>query len=224
MRIGPVRLPGRRMEADLTLAGVKTRTLLRWLDRDVVEGADGLVSVHALPFESVAIERRTAAPGERELILETRNHDSHGVHMPVAIGGRRIAARLSFSRTRTTAPAAAAAVIIGGHGGAVSTEPGGTEEISLGIHRPVYLLELERPLALGALAVPRIMVRAADFRGRHRLARRSEAQSGDAIVVMGARDSQEALYRITIGLDVLDRCSAATYRRASGELRLRCAE
>jgi hypothetical protein len=41
-------------------------------------------------------------------------------------------------------------------------------------------------------------------------------------VVTGKTPSQPPLYRITVGLDVLERCSSATYTRATGELRLRC--
>ena len=54
------------------------------------------------------------------------------------------------------------------------------------------------------------MVRTADFRGSHELAWAEEPSRGEEIVVTGAMASQEALYRITLGLDVLGRCSAAT--------------
>jgi hypothetical protein len=222
-RIGPVRLRGRTMRTDLTLAGVKARTMIRWHARPVPVGADGLVSIHALPFDEVTVERRPAGPGERDIAFETRIDDNHGLFLPVAVGSRRIAARLSFFRPRTTAPAAAAAVIAQRHGGAIDTAPGGAEEVTLGVFRPVYLLELQSPLAVGALSVPRIMVRTADFRGGHRLVRRDGADAGEAIVVTGERRSQESLYRITLGLDVLDRCSAATYRRLARTLVLRCA-
>jgi hypothetical protein len=221
-RIGPVRLRGRSARTELSLAGVKTRTAVRWHDRPVAAGADGLVSVHALPFDSVTLVRRSPAPGERELTFATRLDDNHGVYLPVEVGGRRIAARLSFYRSRTIAPAAAAAVIARRHGGAIEREPGEPEEISLGVPRPVHLLELDRPLVVGALAVPRLMVRTADFRGDHRLVRRALDEEGSAIVVNGERGSQEPLYRITIGLDVLEPCSAVTYSRAPRELRLRC--
>jgi hypothetical protein len=222
-RIGPVRLRGRTMRADLTLAGLPARTDIRWHSRPVAEGADGLVAIDALPFDAVTVERRPAAPGEREIAFDARVDDKHGLHLLVEVGNRRIAVRLSFFRPRTTAPAAAAAVIAQRQGGAIDTAPGGTEEVTMGVLRPVYLLELQRPLAIGALSVPRIMVRTADFRGGHRLVRREGAAEGEEIVVRGERRPQESLYRITLGLDVLDRCSAATYRRLLRTLTLRCA-
>jgi hypothetical protein len=221
-RIGPVRLDGRMMRHRFLLAGVETRAVLRWHDRPVAAGADGLVSIHALPFDSVTVERRVPAAGEEELSFEARVDENHGLYIPTEVGGRRIAARLSFFRPRTTAPAAAAAVIAARHGGVIG-DAAGVEEISLGVPRPVHLLELDRPLRVGGLAVPRLLVRTADFRGAHRLVRRPHDAEGGAIVVTGERRSQDPLYRITLGLDVLGRCSAATYVRKTGTIRLRCA-
>lgn len=220
-RIGPVKLRGRFANLSLVIAGVPAEASVRWPERPSSTDADGEISIDSLPFETVALKRREAAPGEREFAFQTKLHANHGVHIPFLAGRRRIAARLSFSRARTSAPAAAGAAIAAVHGGALGPEKS-YEEIRLGVARPVWPLRLERPLQIGALAVPLIMVRASDFRGKHRLERRPEP-SLEQIVVTGERRSQDALYRITIGLDVLGRCSAATYSRATGVLRLRCA-
>jgi hypothetical protein len=220
-QIGPVKLRGRTARVPLTLAGVPIESGVRWQQRDAVTGADGLVSIHVLPFDSVTLERRGGG-GEREIVLEARVHDGHGVYVPVPVGGRRIAARLSFSRPRTTAPAAAVAVIARHHGGTLGTERS-VEEIGFGVMRPVRPFRLARPLPVGALRVAAMMARTADFRGDHKLALpRPEGEDGE-IVVAGQTPSQDSLYRITLGLDVLDRCSAATYSRALRTLRLRCA-
>jgi hypothetical protein len=223
-QIGPVKLRGRTARVPLTLAGVPIESGVRWQQRDAVAGADGLVSIHVLPFDSVTIERRGVGGGggEREIVLQARVHDGHGVFVPVPVGGRRIAARLSFSRPRTTAPAAAVAVIARHHGGTLGTERG-VEEIGFGVMRPVRPFRLARPLPVGALSVPAMMARTADFRGDHKLALpRPEGEDGE-IVVAGQTPSQDSLYRITLGLDVLGRCSAASYSRASRTIRLRCA-
>jgi hypothetical protein len=220
-QIGPVKLRGRQAELRLLIAGAPAEAKVRWPDRPTSVDADGEISIDALPFDSVTLERRRAAPQERELAFQTKLHDNHGVHIPFLAGRRRIAARLSFARTRTSAPAAAGAAIAAVHGGALDPEKS-YEEIRLGVARPVWPLRLERPIDLGGLAIPLIMVRASDFRGKHRLQRRPEP-AAEQIVVTGERSSQDALYRITVGLDVLGRCSAATYVRATGALRLRCA-
>jgi hypothetical protein len=221
--IGPVLLRGRTISMDLTLAGMAARTAVRWHDRQVAADADGLVSIAALPFDTVTLVRRPASPDEREHSFEARVEENHGLYVPVEVGGQRIAARFSFFRERTIAPAAAAAVIARGHGGEIELEPGAPEEISLGVRRPVYPLQLERPLDIGGLVVSRLMVRTADFRGDHRLLRRAAAAEEGAIVVNGERRSQDPLYRFTIGLDVVGRCSAATYSRVLRTLRLLCA-
>jgi hypothetical protein len=222
-RIGPVTLAGRRTEAQLTLAGVETRAELRWRDNPAAVGADGSVSVHSLPFETVTVLRAEPRPEERELSFPTRLHHNHGIHYRLRVGRRRIAVRFSLSRPRTTAPAAAAALVAVRQGGRLG-EDRGFEQIVPGVDRPVRTLRFERPLAIGDLSVPVLMVRPSDFRGGHELAWEEQVGANGEIIVTGAMPSQEALYRITLGLDVLGRCSAATYRRRTGEIRLRCAQ
>jgi hypothetical protein len=220
--IGPVRLPGRFAEMPVTLAGQTTRAKVNWQEMAVAADADGVVTPHLLPFERVTLERRPAAAGERDIVLESRIHWNHGIHVPVRIGKRRIAARLSFHHPRTTAAAAAAAVIIQVHGGALE-EVRHLEEIGFGVKRPARPLRLARALRIGELAITRLMARSADYRGKHKLALPSAPVKDSDILVTGRRPSQDPLYRITLGLDVLERCSAASYVRATGELRLRCA-
>ena len=220
-RIGPITLRGHRMKSRLALAGIETRENIRWRDSPAAIGADGVVSVHSLPFDSVTVERSAGVQGERELSFPTRLHDNHGIHYRLRVGRRRIAVRFSFSRPRTTAPAAAAAIVAEQQGGRLDHERG-LEEIAPGVERPVRKLRFDRPLAFGGLSLPSLMARTSDFRGEHGLAWAERPSDDGEIVVNGQVESQEALYRITLGLDVLGRCSAATYRRAAGEIRLRC--
>lgn len=222
-RIGPIQLEGSRTEAYLLLAGAVARTDIRWRDLPAAIGADGAVSVHSLPFDSVTVNRAEARPGEREVSYPTRLHGNHGIHHRLKVGRRRIAVRFSLSRPRTTAPAAAAALVAAQQGGRVGNERG-FETIVPGVDRPVRTLRLDRPLAIGPLPVAAMMVRTSDWRGSHELAWEEQVSESGEILVTGARDSQEALYRITLGLDVLGHCSAATYRRHTGEISLRCGQ
>ena len=222
-RIGPIRLEGRSTKLRLMLSGVETDARIRWRDSPAAIGADGAVSVHSLPFDTVTLRRAEDGSGQRELSFPTRLHDNHGVHYRLRVGRRRVAVRFSFDRPRTTAPAAAAAVVAEQQGGRLAAERS-AEEIAPGIERPVRMLRFDRPLLIGELSVPLVMARAADFRGGHEFAREEQPAHDGEIVVTGALPSQDALYRITLGLDVLGRCSTATYRRATGELRLRCAQ
>lgn len=220
--IGPVRLRGRFAEIPVTLAGQTTRAKVNWQEVAVAADADGIVTPYLLPFDRVTLERRPAGAGERDIVFESRIHDNHGIHVPVRIGKHRIAARLSFHHPRTTAPAAAAAVIIGAHGGALEGVKT-LEEIGFGVKRPARPLRLARALRIGDLAIMRLMARSADYRGKHKLALPAAPVRDSDILVTGQLPSQDPLYRITIGLDVLEQCSAASYVRATGELRLRCA-
>lgn len=220
--IGPVRLRGRFAEIPVTLAGQVTQAKVNWQEVDVAADADGIVTPHLLRFERVTLERRPAGAGERDIVLESRMHWNHGVHVPVRVGRRRVAVRLSFHHARTTAAAAAAAVIIDAHGGALEGARS-LEEIGFGVKRPARTLRLERPLRIGDLTITRLMARSADYRGKHKLTLPAAPVAESDILVTGQRPSQDPLYRITIGLDVLGRCSAASYVRATGEIRLRCA-
>lgn len=220
--IGPVRLRGRFAEIPVALAAQATRAKVNWQEVPVATDADGVVTPYLLPFDRVILERSPARAGERDIVLASRIHDNHGIHVPVRIGKRRIAARLSFHRPRTTAPAAGAAVIMGAQGGALGSVKS-LEEIGFGVKRPARPLRLDRALRIGELTITRLMARSADFRGKHKLALPVAPAANSDILVTGRLPSQGPLYRITIGLDVLERCSAVSYVRSTGEIRLRCA-
>ena len=83
---------------------------------------------------------------------------------------------------------------------------------------------METPLRLGELRVSSIMVRTSDWRGDHNLPWAPLPGQEDRIVVTGKLPSQHALYRMTVGLDVLNACSEATYTRRTGSLVFRCTD
>jgi hypothetical protein len=222
LQIGPVKLPGRKASLPVALAGLPTQTIVRWLERPVTDGADGLISPAALPFDSVILERGPGSASDRDMVLEARVHDTHGLYVPLDIGGRRVAARLSFLSPGTTAPAAAVAVIAKHHGGALEDVKSRTE-IGHGVFRPVRRFRLAEPLRIGDLAIDSLLARTSDFRGDHKLILPGATAAPGEILVTGKNKSQFPLYRITVGLDVLERCSAATYQRALAQIRLRCA-
>lgn len=218
--IGPIKLVGRFTRSPVLLAGHMLKTPVRWYERDVVDGADGSVSAHLLPFDSVTLQQRRPSGSERPVSLATDFHHNHGIHHPLRLGKRKIAVRFSPARRRTVATAAAAAVIARHHGGALEEE-GSREEIYTGVTRPVQALRLERPLAIGDFSLPALMARTADWRGDHALP--PTESSGKGIVVRGMRASQDALYRMTVGQDVLRLCSSATYSKSARRLTFRCA-
>jgi hypothetical protein len=220
--IGPVRLEGRFTKARLLIAGRTVRAKVDWQDRPPVSGADGIITPHLLPYDRVILKRRPGAASEQNLVFSSKLHENHGIYVPVRIGGQRVAVRMSVVRPTTSAPTAAAAVIAQTHGGVLG-ENKSLEEIAFGVKRPARRLLLQRPLRIGGLVIGSLMARTADFRGDHELVRASTPISAGEILVVGKAPSQPPLYRITLGLDVLGRCSSVTYSRGTGELRLRCA-
>ena len=119
LMIGRVKLRGRSAETAVEIAGSSVRTTAHWLDRDAAADADGVISPALLPFDRVTLQRRIPNLGEREITFTTKFNNSHGIHMPLTFGKRRIAARFSLLRPRSIAPAAAGAVIAAFHGGSL---------------------------------------------------------------------------------------------------------
>jgi hypothetical protein len=220
--VGPIRLRGRTITIPAAIAGTSVQSEVNWNDRQASRDADGTISPHLLPYDNVTIQRRRPVAGEQLVSLPAALHDNHGLHMPLRLGERRIALRFSLVRQRSIATAAAAAVIAKHHGGMLG-ESKSSEEIVFGVARPVRPLTLDRPILLGPLEVRVLMARPADYRGKHDLPAIADVRAREGIVVTGRRPSQDPMYRVTLGLDVLGRCSAVTYRRAERQLRLRCA-
>ena len=220
--VGPVQLRGRTITLPAAIAGATVQAEVNWNDRSATRDADGTISPHLLPYDNVTIERRRPVAGEQLVSIPAALHDNHGLHMPLRLGERRIAVRLSLVRQRSIATAAAAAVIAKHHGGTLG-ESKSSEEIVFGVVRPVRPLTLAKPILLGPVEVRVLMARPADYRGKHDLPAIGEAGAREGIVVTGRRRSQDPMYRVTLGLDVLGRCSAVTYRRLERQLRLRCA-
>lgn len=220
--IGPVRLHGRVARPNIFIGDKEFTAPVHWQEQEAVSGADGTITPHLLPFDRVTLQRRPQSAPEQDLVFSSKLHDNHGIHVPVRVGEKRVAVRMSLSRANTSAPAAAAAIIARKHGGVVS-EARILEEIAFGVKRPARILRLQQPFQVGGLTIPALLARTADFRGKHKLARAQAPMPEGEILVTGKTHSQPPLYRVTLGLDVLGRCSSATYTRGTGELRLRCA-
>ncbi len=223
MNIGPVKFTGRFAPATLALEGRQVPVQVKWFVRRAASDADGIISPALLPFESVTVAYDVPKAPSRRLSFSTSLEDEAGLHIRMPVGSQIVKVRFS-PRGETVATAAAGAVIAGSQDGAW----GGDQrrlEIGYGIARPVRPLVLAKPLQVGHLSVYRILVRLADFAGRHELPEEGNADgSPDEIVVQARRPTQSAVYRATIGRETLGSCYAATLFAATDSLILACAE
>lgn len=219
-RIGPVQLEGHAGRAAAIIGGATVRLNAIWFDRDAVEGADGTISVHHLPYDSVRFEFAAPAPGESETAIALEYGESPGLYHRYTPGGEPVAVHISVHRPASVATAAAGAVIARNHDGSWA----GDDErrpVSFGIARPVRPMALGAPLLIEDLPVERFLVRTLDHRGDFDLPSDGPPDP-EEIVVTAALRGQPPRLNLVVGRDQLARCSSLTYQRAGQRLVARC--
>lgn len=219
--VGPVSIDGNSKEAALSHQGRSIRKRFAWLDRDVVEDADGLISPAALPYERVVFELRPERAAEVTSSFAMTYSDEYGLLFPMRIGAQSVQFQFSTLKPRSMATAAAGAHIAEAQSGAWAGEAI-SQLIEYGVHRPLRPLALQRPLALDRLPLRDFLVRTSDNLGNRSLPSEPSADPRE-IVVTGARTRQKAVYMLTLGLDALRSCSRMVYERLQHRLTLRCA-
>jgi len=219
-RIGPVGLTGRTSRAPLLIAGRPADLRIIWFDRDVIEGADGIISIANLPFDRVTLRLAPAREGETAASLQLAFGAEIGVYYPYALGERIVPVQFSIWRNDNMSTAAAGALIASAHAGAWRGDYA-RQTVNFGIARPVRPMGLRRPLELGGLSVGEFLVRTGDYRGGYALP--ADAADPDEIVVTAAGNRQTARLNLTLGRSQLSRCSEISFESATRRLTLHCA-
>lgn len=220
-KIGPVRLEGETKATDVVISGAKTRKRVMWLDRDVAEGADGVISPRELPYNRVEFRFGPQRPGEVVSEIPTAFRMNRGIHHLYQVAGKKIEISLSNVDPASFATASAAALLAGANGsrwlGEARARP-----ILFGVERPVRPMRLDRPLLVGGFGISDFLVRTGDDRGAYSLPA-DPAADPDEIVVTGSRKSkQKARLALDLGLDRLGRCSRMIYDKLAQRLTLSC--
>jgi hypothetical protein len=218
--VGPVTVRGRWMRSTMVIAGSQSRGRFIWFDRDVVAGADGLISPALLPFDNVHFQIR--APGAREAayVVPVQFAEDYGLRRNIMLGDRPVAVKFKLNEARTSATAAVGALLASRHQGAWDGDAF-REVVQFGVERPLRPLKLAVPLNLNGLQLRRLAVRTSDFRGNYQLPADSSEDEG-AIVVTGKRRGQPPRFSLTVGQDRLAACSSISYRRAEQQLVMMC--
>lgn len=218
--VGPVRLRGEQNGGKFRIAGIQRGYRFAFFDRDVVEGADGLISPHVIPYDNVTFRLRAERPGEVTTRLQMIFDQSGGVIYPLQLGDRRVAVEFSLLQPHSFATASAGAHFAAFHGGewAGDARP---HLVKFGVERPMRPMRFARPLDIGGFGVADVLVRTGDHRGNFQLPPDAQ-QDPDEIVVTGDVARTRARLYMTVGLDRLSACSSLTYARAAKTLTLRC--
>ncbi|TXC72372.1 hypothetical protein FSB78_16530 [Sphingomonas ginsenosidivorax] len=199
----------------------------RWIGRAYANVGDGSIGPGSLPEPVVRIALRAPHAGERTVALPLVDGGGlfgrlSGEFAQVTIGGQPVRVRFDPYHPRTTVTANAATLIATAQGGTMA----GTSvpvEIAFGIARPVRTMTLARPLAVGPLAISTLGVRTADV-GSAASIPEADAPPPDpdeiVVTARGKRDPKRD--RLTLGADVLDRCSGIVFDQGQKEVRLTC--
>lgn len=200
---------------------------LRWIGRAYGTVGDGSIGPGSLPEPVVRIALRAPVAGERTVALPLVDGGGlfgrlSGEFAQVTIAGQPVRVRFDPYHPRTTVTANAATLIATAQGGTLT----GTSvpvEIAFGIARPVRTMTLATPLAIGPLAISTLGVRTSDVGSAASIPEvDAPAPDPDEVVVIakGKRDPKRD--RLTIGADLLDRCSVIVFDRVQKQVRLTC--
>lgn len=197
-----------------------------WTGHAYANVGDGTIGPGALPEPIVRIALRAARPGERTVALPLVDGGGmfgrfSGEFAQISIGGVAVRVRFDPYHPRSTVTANAATLIATAQGGRLTgaTEP---VEIAFGITRPVRTMTLATPLTVGPLSLTSLGVRTGDVGSATAIPDADATPDPDEIVVTakGKRDPRRD--RLTLGADVLDRCSAIVFDQTAKQVRLTC--
>lgn len=221
--VGPERVAGATAVAEVDLGTGPLKRRVAWTARAFTPAADGVIGPGGVPEPIVRFVLGPPRAGGRTITLPLI--DQGGIASgwgerfgQITVGGFPMRVRFDPHHPRTLATAAAAARIASVYGGTIGGDTVQTE-IAFGIQRPVRLLTLAQPLAVGPLSVTVLGVRTADVGSADAI--REEGDDPDEVIVAGGkRDPNRD--RLSIGADLLGRCSSLVFDKPARLIRLTC--
>jgi hypothetical protein len=201
------------------------RRRVGWTARPYAANADGVIGPGGLPQRVIRFVLRPPLPGERTVSLPLVDEGGlfggwGGMYARIEVGGAPMRIRFDPYHPRTLATAGAAVRLASAHDGTIGGDIQ-SEEIAFGIERPVRILRLGRPLAIGPLALSTLGVRTADFGSTASI--REEGSDPDEILVTGRRRRDTDRDRVAVGADSLARCSSILFDKEARLVSLTCA-
>lgn len=225
-KVGPTSVRGVTAVAHLTVDGMAIRRRVGWFDAPYATGADGVIGPGAIPEAVVRFEIHPPRPGERTLDLPLVDAGGligtwGGLFGEIIVGGVPMKIRFDLHQRFSLASAGAAQRIATAQGGAL-TGPVEQAVIAFDIARPTRRMTLERPLAIGPLALNDLRVRVSDYGDTATIRDADATADPDEIIVTGKKKRDPARDRVSIGLDQLERCSSLTFDKPAKRIRLSC--
>lgn len=226
--IGPVRIAGHTRVAKLQLGGAPFERRVGWADRPYAPDIDGMIGPAGLPDPVVRFQLRPARPGESTVAFPMI--DQGGMFggwserfAVITVGGRPMRLRFDPHGRRTLANAGAGLRLAAANGGTLAGDTA-MEEIAFGVGRPVRAMRLATPLRLGPLAIAALGVRTSDNGNASGIpAADAPPPDPDEVVVTAKGKRDQSRDRLSLGGDVLGRCSSIVFDKPAKAVRLTCA-
>ncbi len=221
-QVGPIRVNGETSLTRIAIGNWRGSRRVIFFDRDVAPEADGIIGMAMLPHESVTMQMRAPAAGDREIAIPVREDGQYGLIHRHLVGGEtvRVAFRLFLPFSQATASAGAHLAV---HNGGAWAGEAAEQPVLLGVVRPVRPMRFAAPLSLGGLRVDQLMVRTADWRGNYVLPTDPQPSADpDEIVVTGNTRRGRAQLVLLVGSDIAARCASVAYRKAAATLTFTC--
>ena len=223
--VGPERVRNRTAVTEFDVDGVADKRRIGWTDRPYTLEADGVIGPGGLDAPVIRFILRPPLEGERTVSLPMTGQGGMAgrwaeLFAQIDVNGQPMRVRFDPYNSRTLATANAAARMAAVHGG-LMTEERANVEIAFGIERPVRTMRLTNPLAIGPLTISELGVRVSDHGSAAGI--REEIQDPDEIIVTGQKKQGPDRDRLSIGADLLVRCSSITFDKPAQSIRLTCA-
>lgn len=217
VKVGPVKVGGQTSVTRLAIGKASFRRRVVWFDRPWSAGADAAVGPGGLPVDSVRFELHAPQPGERTVALPLDQAPFRPSYARVAIGKRSLIVLFDPQHRQTLATAGAGAALAEAFAGQFYGPPD-RAEVAFGIQRPTRAMRLARPLAVGPLAIDRLLVRTGD---NGSIAGIPDADADPEEIVVTAKGGNRRDVLI-VGRDQLDRCSSIVFDKKAKLIRLTC--
>ena len=193
-----------------------------WLSRDYAMSADGAIGPAGLPEPVVRFVLRSPRAGERTVALPMEGGGLFGGWQPsrgmLTVGAEKILVRFDPEHPRSLATAAAGVALARAQGGVLTAERG-AQEVLFGIERPYRVMTLARPIAVGPVTLSSLGVRVTDGSGANTIAQ----QGDDPSEVVVNAEGKKTYMVLSLGADVLGRCSSLVFDKGRKEVRMTCA-
>lgn len=218
--VGPERIKGIAGGGSIAIGSWTGKRPIFWFEREVVEGADGVIGIADLPHERVTLVLRPAAARDATFAYAVDTADLLGLVYRFDLGGKEILTRFSLHQPLTQASASAGAVLAEQRGGTWAGEVS-LRPILFGVSRPTRPMAFATPLSVKGLVFERLLIRTSDYRGGYVLPTDPPADPNE-IVVTGNKAKGKAHLRLTISADRLSTCSSISYATKERRLVLVC--